>query len=110
MNDINTSNIDTTYQPLVINYNSVDEIPLEVTQEANKNYIYYTRKKRNELLYETDPYLLPDFPNMNEEKLNELKIYRQKLRDYMSEPTILNYNGFNIENITPFPIKPSFIN
>lgn len=47
---------------------------------------------------------------MNEEKLNELKIYRQKLRDYMSEPTILNYNGFNIENITPFPIKPSFMN
>lgn len=38
MNDINTSNFDTTYQPVVINYNSVDEIPLEVTEEANKNY------------------------------------------------------------------------
>ena len=107
---MDTSNIDNTYQPVITNYNSVNEIPLEVTLEANKNYIYYTREKRNKLLYESDPYLLLDFPGMNEEKINELKIYRQKLRDYMSESTVINYNGFNIENITPFPIKPSFIN
>jgi len=107
---MDTSNIDNTYQQVITNYNSLDEVPSEVTQEANKNYIYYTREKRNKLLYESDPYLLPDFPGMNEEKLNELKIYRQKLRDYMSDPTILNYNGFNIENITPFPIKPAFMN
>ena len=45
MNDINTSNFDTTYQPVITNYNSVDDIPSEVTQEANKNYIYRFKKR-----------------------------------------------------------------
>ena len=71
---MNTSNIDNTYQPVITNYNSVDEVPSEVTQEANKNYIYYTREKRNKLLYESDPYLLPDFPGINEEKLDRKSV------------------------------------
>jgi len=38
------------------------------------------RAKRNALIQETDKYLLPDYP-VNTEKLEEIKAYRQQLRD-----------------------------
>ena len=73
------------------------------------SYIRYLRNKRNELLQETDKYLLPDFPDMNEKKMNELIIYRQKLREYMSHESVINYDG-NDNSVISFPIKPNFIN
>ena len=50
---------------------------------------YYPRKiqslreRRNELLKETDFYLLPDVV-IDENKLNAIKIYRQELRDFIN--------------------------
>lgn len=38
------------------------------------------RDKRNNLLGETDYYLMPDYPS-NPQNLEELKVYRQALRD-----------------------------
>ena len=46
--------------------------------------IQYLREKRNELLKETDYYLLPDVV-IEENKLNTIKIYRQELRDFMNK-------------------------
>jgi len=58
-----------------------------------------TRKeKRNKLLSETDKYVLPDF-NITTEQLDEIKIYRQNLREF-------NYNDLFLN----FPDVPSFIN
>jgi hypothetical protein len=45
-----------------------------------------------------------------QKKINVLKIYRQKLRELYVYIFLINYNGFNIENITLLPIKLSFIN
>ena len=45
--------------------------------ERNK----YLRERRNELLKETDYYVLPDFV-IDENKLNAIKLYRQELRDW----------------------------
>ena len=42
------------------------------------------RKKRNELLKQTDFYLLPDVV-IDENKLNAIKIYRQELRDFINK-------------------------
>lgn len=38
------------------------------------------RNKRNKLIGETDYYLMPDYPS-NPQNLEELKVYRQALRD-----------------------------
>lgn len=38
------------------------------------------RDKRNNLISETDYYLMPDYPS-NPQNLEELKVYRQALRD-----------------------------
>ena len=45
--------------------------------------IQYLRERRNELLQATDFYLLPDVV-IDENKLNAIKIYRQKLRDIIN--------------------------
>ncbi len=43
------------------------------------------RDERNELLIETDKYMLiPDLPDINTDKIEELKVYRQQLRDYIN--------------------------
>ena len=39
------------------------------------------RIERNNLLKETDKYMVIDYPNLSESKLNEWKTYRQLLRD-----------------------------
>jgi len=45
--------------------------------------IQHLRERRNELLKETDFYLLPDVV-VSQDKLNKIKIYRQELRDFMN--------------------------
>jgi hypothetical protein len=63
------------------------------------NSVKNTRKEeRNKLLSETDKYVLPDF-NITTEQLDEIKIYRQNLREF-------NYNDLFLN----FPDAPSFIN
>ena len=42
------------------------------------------RTIRNKLLKDSDYYLLPDI-SLEENKLNEIKVYRQNLRDFMNK-------------------------
>ena len=55
------------------------------------------KSKRDYILYDTDKYLLPDFP-ITADNLNIIKDYRQKLRDF-------NNNNSNLS----LPDKPDFI-
>jgi hypothetical protein len=55
-----------------------------------------SRQNRNQLLKDTDIYLITDFP-ITQEKLIQIKNYRQQLRD-------MTINNFIL------PKKPDFIN
>ena len=62
------------------------------------------RNKRNELLKESDKYLISDYP-ISSSNLELVKDYRQKLRDYMDLPELVNYNSNVIlPNMPTFPI------
>ena len=51
-----------------------------------KQKVEEIRKKRNEMLLKTDYLLLPDSNIYNDEvKLNLVKQYRQKLRDFLNQ-------------------------
>jgi hypothetical protein len=77
--------------------NSINHIPMMF------NNVDQIRQRRNNLLRETDIYVLADFP-ITPEQLIEVKAYRQFLRDYMAQ-----FN--NIPTTQPtFPTIPSFIN
>ena len=52
------------------------------------------REKRDDLLRQTDKYMLPDFP-VSPEKRDEYKSYRQRLRDITKQP--------HFPNIVEFP-------
>ena len=52
------------------------------------------REKRDILLLESDKYMLSDFPITNEKK-EEWKIYRQRLRDITVDNT---FDGYKIDN------------
>lgn len=58
------------------------------------------REQRNTLLLETDHYMMPDYP-ISKEKQEEIKDYRQSLRDLPETIT-----KENIDTIT-FPEKPN---
>ena len=45
------------------------------------------RNTRNQLLKESDVYLIPDYP-ITPENLILIKNYRQELRDYMNKPEL----------------------
>ena len=50
--------------------------------------------------------VIPDLPDINYDKIEELKVYRQHLRDYINN--LPDING--IDDVIPhFPIKPAFI-
>jgi len=64
--------------------------------EERKEALYLKFKnilieKRNQLLNESDKYMLPDYP-INEMNKNNVLIYRQELRDY---PALSFFNNFN---------------
>ena len=63
--------------------------------------IMFKRDQRNQLLKESDKYLLPDYP-ITSNNLILIKQYRQELRDYMDS----TYFSSNI--ILPFPDFPQF--
>jgi Phage tail assembly chaperone protein len=54
--------------------------------------ICFKRANRDQLLKESDKYLIPDYP-ISSSNLELVKQYRQKLRDYMNIPEIVNYNS-----------------
>ena len=82
-------------KPVIVSYNSPDEVPKELYPNAQETYKNMLRQKRNQLLKDTDIYLIPDFPIIPE-KLKLIKEYRQKLRD-------MTINNFII------PETPDFI-
>jgi len=66
--------------------------------------IMFKRDQRNQLLKESDKYLLPDYP-IASSNLELVKQYRQQLRNYMDLDQVINFSSSN--NI-PFPDFPSF--
>jgi len=73
----------------------INETYAEYPEERNpalylkfKNILF---EKRNQLLNESDKYMLVDFP-INEMNKDNILIYRQKLRDY---PQLSFFNNFN---------------
>ena len=66
--------------------------------------IMFKRDQRNQLLKESDKYLLPDYP-ISSSNLELVKQYRQQLRNYMDLDQVINFSSSN--NI-PFPVFPSF--
>ena len=87
-----------------------DDIPDIVRQKMKEARFNLLREQRDKLLQDTDKYIiLPDIPNMTPERIEELKSYRQQLRDYMNNLDVDNLTGFSCDIIPPFPLKPSFI-
>ena len=86
---------------------SVDDVPDVVKVAIKQATLQKLRDDRNKLLIDTDKYMIiPDLPDMNPDKMEELKVYRQQLRDYMNY--LPDINGID-DVIPPFPLKPSFI-
>ena len=71
----------------------------------NINTLILRRNQRNQLLSESDKYLLEDYP-ISPENLILIKEYRQKLRDYMKREDVINYKYSNTIAIPDFPKFP----
>jgi hypothetical protein len=71
------------------------ELTPEFLECIKNNTIDHYKKIRNNLLLDTDKYLLPDFP-ITPDNLIIIKDYRQKLRDFTKN----NYE---------LPARPEFI-
>lgn len=106
---MNTSNyIVCSHSDVICNViKSADEVPDVVKVAIKQATLQKLRDDRNKLLIDTDKYLvIPDMPNMTPEKLEELKVYRQQLRDYMNNLPDINCID---DVIPPLPTKPSYI-
>ena len=68
----------------------------------NNNIIQDIRNQRNILLFQTDKYLLPDFP-ITTEQLEQVKEYRNQLRTFPNSSNVLNFT------LPTFPEKPNFL-
>ena len=65
--------------------------------------ICFKRATRDQLLKDSDKYLIPDYP-ISSDNLELVKQYRQALRNYMNIPEIINYNSnVIITNLPQFP-------
>lgn len=71
------------------------ELTPEFLEMIKNDTINHYRKMRNDLLQETDKYLLPDFP-ITPENLEIVKEYREALRNFTK-------NGYVL------PDKPEFL-
>jgi hypothetical protein len=75
-------------------------------EHINKTTILCLRNQRNQMLKETDKYLIIDYP-ITSENLILMKEYRQNLRDFMNLDEVVNYNFSVNINIPEIP-KPPF--
>ena len=91
-------------KPVIVSYNSPDEVPKELYPNAQETYKNMLRQKRNQLLKDTDIYLIPDF-TIIPEKLKLIKEYRQNLREFINENEIKILAGEKVE----WPKQPDFI-
>ncbi len=73
----------------------MEELSPEFLETIKKDTINIYKNIRNQLLLETDKYVLPDFP-ITPDNLIMIKDYRQKLRDFTKN----NYE---------LPARPEFI-
>ena len=60
-----------------------------ITTSENDKLASELRNKRNVLLQETDKYMIPDYP-ITEEQLEQVKIYREYLRDFTESANFPN--------------------
>ena len=54
--------------------------------------ILFKRESRNQLLKDSDKYLIPDYP-INESNLTLIKEHQQILKDYMDLDAVKNYHS-----------------
>ena len=78
-----------------------------MSKTSNEHFLVRNRNLRNELLNQTDRYLLNDYP-ITEEQKTEVINYRQKLRDFINENKS-KYLDDGIDFIE-FPKAPDFLN
>jgi len=73
---------------------------------SNEHFLIRNRNMRNELLNQTDKYLLYDYP-ITEEQKEEVIIYRQSLRNFIND----NKDKYLKDgiNFIEFPKAPDFI-
>ena len=77
---------------------------IEMSSNIDYTNLILIRNTRNQLLAESDKYLLLDYP-ISSNNLILVKDYRQKLRDYMDLDQIINYNSnISIPDFPTFPI------
>ncbi len=50
--------------------------------------------------------MLQDYPNLTQEQLNTIKVYRQTLRDFIN----INKDKYLNGQVVDFPPQPDFIN
>lgn len=74
---------------------------------SNQHFLIRNTNMRNELLKQTDFYMLSDvYDKLTENEKQEIKDYRQSLRDHIN----INKDKFLIDgiNFVDFPNPPSF--
>ena len=77
----------------------------DIMKILNSKFIENLRQQRNQLLVESDKYLLPDYP-ITSNNLSLMKQYRQALRDYMNLPEVMNYSyscNIQLPDLPKFP-------
>jgi|14_taG_2_1085336.scaffolds.fasta_scaffold41332_1 hypothetical protein len=90
--EILEDDVKSNFSPVYTMY-SKNPIPLEEIESAHAIYINETkpvielRKKRGEILKETDKYAIPDWPHATEEVKQAWLDYRQALRDLPANTT-----------------------
>ena len=67
-------------QPVSTSYNSPNDVPAELDPNAKETYKNMVRNQRNQLLKNSDIYVLQDFP-ITPQNLIIIKTYRQALRE-----------------------------
>ena len=73
------------------------------TDFSNIKNIILIRQQRDELLKASDKYLISDYP-ITSDNLILIKEYRQKLRDYMDLPEVINSSNVALPDFPQFPI------
>lgn len=75
---------------------------------SNQHFLIRNTNMRNELLKQTDYYMLNDvYEKLSDDQKQQIKDYRQALRDYIN----INRDKFLIDgiNFVDFPPAPSFV-
>lgn len=80
-----------------------------MTTTSNQHFLIRNTNLRNELLKQTDYYLLNDvYEVLNDTQKQEIRDYRQELRDFIND----NRHKYLTDGVpfVEFPIPPSFVN